>query len=460
MWKLGSLMTTELQFDGCEVLRKLRSGPATNWYLGKQRSLGRTVVIKALSPNVAPESPFAAPLEREAHLLAQLHHDSIIQLYDFVRRPKSMWLVLEFVDGWPLDELKERLQRLSVPAALAVILKLLDALQYVHEHGIIHRDIQPKNITITRSGELKLSNFFLAAEANSPPPPELLEGDSGFAALSYMSPEQVLGESTDPSSDLFSVGVLLYEMVTGIRPFDAEDSRSTAQRIRHEAPQPLTRFLPEPPPILERILLRALQKLPADRFADTKEMRAVIEQALTQYGSPDPKTLIAEALNQAGLHEAQRPPSIRPLTKPLAEHRDPVSSAVRVYSAALAALVCGSAAIHAFAGAPDAPRTTVARSLPLAPKNPALLRVVCSPWANVFVDGQLVAVTPFAEPIPLSAGVHYVRLEHPNARPEQRELRVAAGQRVLLDVHMTLNLPEVPSAEPSASAADAGPPSP
>jgi Protein kinase domain len=129
MWKLRSLMTTELQFDGCEIVRKLRSGPATNWYLGKQRSLGRTVVIKALSPNVAPESPFAAPLEREAHLLAQLQHKGIVQLYDFVRRPKSMWLVLEFVDGWTLDEVRERVQRFSVPAALAVLLKLLDALE-------------------------------------------------------------------------------------------------------------------------------------------------------------------------------------------------------------------------------------------------------------------------------------------------------------------------------------------
>jgi serine/threonine-protein kinase len=364
------------------------------------------------------------------------------------------------VDGWTLDEVRERVQRFSVPAALAVLLKLLDALEYVHEHGVIHRDIQPKNISLTRGGELKLSNFFLAAEANSPPPPELLEGDSGFAALSYMSPEQVLGEPTDPSSDLFSVGVLLYEMVTGIRPFDAEDSRSTAQRIRHEAPQPLTRFLPDPPPILERILLRSLQKLPADRFADTKEMRAVIEQALAQYGSPNAQTLISETLNQAGLHEAVRAPSIRALTQPAAERRDPVSSAARVYGAALLALLSGSGIIHAWAGATDTPRTKVARALPLAPENPALLRVVCSPWANVFVDGQLVTTTPFAEPIPLSPGVHYIRLEHPNARPEQRELHLAAGQRALLDVRMTLNVPEAASAEPSGASRDAGPPSP
>src|SRR5690606_26499864 len=160
---------------------------------------------------------------------------------------------------------------------------------------IVHRDIQPRNIIISSTGELKLINFFLAAEQSAPPPPELIEGDSGFVLPSYMSPEQVLGEATEPSSDLFSVGVLLYELLTGKRPFDAEDSRTTAQRIRHAAPPVLSRWLDNPPPSIERLMNRALAKLPSDRFANALEMRLVVEQSLSEHGELPTREWIAGA---------------------------------------------------------------------------------------------------------------------------------------------------------------------
>jgi serine/threonine-protein kinase len=115
-------MASEPHFDGCELVRKLRSGPATEWYLGEQRALGRKIVIKALSPNLSPDSAFAGPLAREAQLLAQLQHPNIVQLYEFVQRPRGMWLVLEHVDGSTLDELIEARAPLSVPIALAIAL--------------------------------------------------------------------------------------------------------------------------------------------------------------------------------------------------------------------------------------------------------------------------------------------------------------------------------------------------
>lgn len=437
------MKTSEPQFDGCEVVQKLRSGPATDWYLARQRSLGRTVVIKALSPNVSPDSPFAAPLEREARLLGQMQHEHIVRLYDFVRRPNGMWLVLEYVDGWTLEELLHQAGRFTIPVALALTTQLVETLQYVHEQGVVHRDIQPKNLLVTKDGKLKLANFFLAAERSAPPPPELLEGDSGFSAPSYMSPELVLGEMAEPSSDLFSVGVVLYELVTGARPFDASDSRTTAQRIRHEAPPPLSRLLDEKAPVLERILLRALHKLPADRYRDAKELHWVVDQALRSYGEAAPHQWVLDALSNEGLLRAPRVKTPAPAAVQPTAH--PVLRPFAVYAAALVVLMGGNWCIDYFLrGEQREAAATPLYGLPLVPEQAGLLRAVARPWAHVFIDGQHVATTPFAQPIPLAAGLHHLRFEHPHAPAEHREVTITAGQHVFLDVEM-----QIPKALPS-----------
>ncbi len=452
-------MASEPHFDGCEIVRKLRSGPATDWYLGKQRSLGRAVVIKALSPNVLPESPFAGPLAREAKLLAQLQHKNIVQLYEFAQRPKSMWLVLEHVDGASLEELLEASPRLAVPAALAITMQLVATLGYVHSRGVVHRDVHPKNIWVSREGEVKLSNFFLAAEHSTPSPPELLEADSGFESPSYMSPEQLLSEAPDPRSDLFSVGVILYEMITGHRPFDASDTRTTTQRIRHEPPPNISQFAPDTPPSVERVILRALQKLPADRFQDAAEMLVMLEAAWAQYGNPDAREMILDELSAREL--ITRTTVVRQARPVAKEQGSTLLRATGVYSACFALLAAGGALIQGLSERRESVEPTERGVLELAPADAGYLSCLVNPWAHIIVDGQRVATTPFATPIPLRPGTHYVKLEHPNAPVEQRVLDVSPGQRITLEVQMQLP-PAAPEPEPDLMAPpqDAGPPSP
>ncbi len=431
-------MTSDPHFEGCEVVRQLRSGPATVWYLGRQVSLGRPVVIKALSPNVLPDSAFAEPLAREAQVLARLHHPNIVQLYDYVNRDTRMWQVLEFVDGWTLDQVQQELGKFSMQAALAVCLMLCRTLEYVHQQQIVHRDVQPRNIWISTEGEIKLGNFFLAVDQSAGSPAERLETETGFSGPSYMSPEQVLGEPADARSDLFSLGVVLYELLCGKRPFDAEDNRSTSQRIRHEPPTPLSQLLPDLPPAVERIIHRALQKLPADRFADAGEMSRVLEQALSQFGDANPQPIIQEALAGANMVEAQPPPAA---PARIARDLHPVISALRFYAACTVLIVAGSFSVEHFLqgnGKPAEKNTT----LELLPKQGGSLRAVARPWAHVFVDGQQVATTPFATPIPLRPGTHYVRFDHPKAPSEHRTISVHPQQSIFLDVQMRLDLPQ------------------
>lgn len=427
-------MSAEPQFDGYEIVKKVRSEPVTDWYLAKQRSVGRTVVIKALVPHVAPDSPFAAPLRREAQLLASLRHRNIVQLFDFVDRPKASWLVLEHVDGVALDEWLQSKKRLPVPAALAIAIEILDALELVHSQGVVHGDLQPRNILVARSGTVKLDNFFAAAERDDPKAAQLVEGRQGFSPPAYMSPEQVLGETLEPRSDLFTLGSLLFEMVSGKRPFEAEDSRTTAQRVRREAAPVLTRFLPDVKPSVERLINRALSKFPADRFANAAEMRHVAQQCASEYGrEPNTSVLVAEFRGEAGnLHPTRR-------AVPSLVNAAPMGRDVATLVAACAVYFGGVALIEHLPSQDQDSKVVQARGpLPLVPERAANLRVVVTPWAHVYVDGEHVATTPFAHGIPLAAGVHHLRLEHPAAAPEERRVELSPGQTLLLDVDMAL----------------------
>jgi len=441
----------EPSFSGYRIVAKVRSGPITDLYRAEQTELGRLVFIKALGRGILPSSPFAAALEREARLLTELDHPGVIRVLDFVRGDRAMWLVLEHVDGWPLDEVVARKGKLGPHAAVAVGVAVADALAHAHGRGVIHRDVQPHNVLVAKSGAVKLVNFAAAADERLPTAPELLEGSSGFGTPAYMSPEQLLGEPEDARSDLFSLGIVLYEMLTGKRPFDAGDDRPTSQRGRHDSMAPPSRAVPEIAGSLDRAVRHCLAKLPSDRFSTAAELSRTLSTELAAMPAT-PTEIIASELVRIGLvtseggtkKDVARPSLIR--KKPLS-----VGTALRGYLVALALIVAGGAAIE---------RTSIARRgdgaqngagrLELVPSNAAFLRVVVDPWANVVIDGVQVETTPFAHSIPLTPGVHYVRLEHPKAPVERRTVTLEAGETVLLDVKMDLPRQQVVRPETSA----------
>lgn len=453
------------KFEGCEVLEKIRSGPIADLYHAVQQPLGRPVLIKALSSSILPSSPFAASLEREARVLAELHHPNILHVHDFVRRDDRMWLVLEYVDGWTLDVLLASVQKLPPLAAAAVALEIGRALEHAHRHGVVHRDVQPKNVFVSKRGHVKLLNFSVAVDERLPTAPELLDGSASSYGPLYLSPEQILGEAADPRSDLFSLGVVLYEMLAGKRPFEAPDDRTAAQRIRHDAPPPLARSVRGVPPVLERIVQRCLEKMPSDRFEGSDELVLALERVLSEAGVTSAHRAITQALVMSDLTE-EAPRSVMDPSAVRKELAEPPSLgfAAKGLVVCFLAVVAGGAGVQWLAyrqeGASVARRG--ATQLELAPRRPAYLRVVAEPWADVVVDGQRVDTTPFARSIPLSAGTHYVRLEHPNAPTERRTVTLVPGETVLLDVKMRVDRGRSADAGtlPAEPEADAGPVSP
>jgi serine/threonine-protein kinase len=441
-------MSPAPSFDGCQVTATVRTGAVADLYAGVQLSLGRRVFIKALSPSILPSSPFAATLEREAQLLAELDHPNILRIHDFVRKGDRMWLLLEYVDGWSLEELVEQKQRLSPSFLAAVALELARALDHAHQKGIVHRDVRPHNVMVSRQASVKLGHFNVAVNDRLPSLPELLDGTAASERIAFMAPEQILDERPDPRSDLFSLGVTMYRALSGHWPFGDSNEPAT-QQIRHHSPAPLGRLVESIPGSLERTIHRCLQKVATDRFSSAAELSVALGATLEELGERSPRANIVGGLAETNL--ANVAPVAEPQPPSTVVRADPRSRAFRAAivgsSLACAMIVVGGSTIFAVARGSElhAPLRAGSGRLDLVPIGAAHLRVVAEPWAHVVVDGHRVDTTPFARPIPLRAGTHYVRLEHPQAPAERRTIRLVPGETVLLDVKMKVRRSTPPS---------------
>jgi serine/threonine-protein kinase len=426
--------------EGFRILEEIGSGTMSSVYVAVDETLGRRVAIKILRSTIQPTSPFAAVLEREARVLSELGHPNVGLLYAFSKTDTRMYMVLELVDGFSLATLLKKKPTMSPEGVATIGAAVARGLQHAHEQGIVHRDIKPANVLISRRGEVKIFDFGIAQRtggAGAPSPLLLPEDVAAFGTPAYMSPEQILGEGVDARSDVFSLGIVLYQLVSGVRPFDRRDGadeRPAAHRIRRDPPIPLHRRAPDVPVGLERIVMRAIEKLPGDRFQTASALADELEGlAGTGCGlRGDRRTL--RALEYSGLivptaHESAPTPPIR-------RKRDPLRRTL-VGMGVLGGAVVG-AAVFLQSTAPRSEDTAGVLPLELAPANPGFVRVLATPWAEVWVDGQQVETTPFARSIPLRPGIHYLALVHPKAPVERRTVEVVSGETKTFDVVMSV----------------------
>ena len=251
------------------VLSEVGAGGMAVVYKAIQEPLGRLVAIKALKSTIAMDSQFAVRFEREAHFMASLQHENILHVVDFVKDGNSMYIVMEYVQGIDLYDLLELSPVLPAEEAAIVALQIARALDYAHFRGIIHRDIKPANIMLSHQGEVKLMDFGIARDDKLS---DLTETGTGLGTPSYMSPEQILGDKLDFRSDIFSVGIVLYQMVTGQKPFVEDESRTVMQKIRLDRFTPPRKLNPKVPRQLERIMARCMEKMPASRYPSTQAL--------------------------------------------------------------------------------------------------------------------------------------------------------------------------------------------
>jgi eukaryotic-like serine/threonine-protein kinase len=263
-----------------EITRKIGHGGMGVVYLARDNRLDRPVALKMLAPRYISNSHFRERLKREARAAAKLSHPGIATVYSLEELGDALYIVSEYVSGPTLLKLIE-CGPVPVPQLMDIAIQVSRALAAAHEQGIVHRDLKPENVIRTESGSVKILDFWLARfEPNRDLSPEVRITRSGMflGTPAYASPEQLLGSEVDRRTDIFSFGVLLYELATGEHPFGATDSMSTIARILEAEVPDLTHVNSKISRGLNRIIHRCLKKKAADRFDNARDLQAELEQ--------------------------------------------------------------------------------------------------------------------------------------------------------------------------------------
>lgn len=424
----------------CQVLEEIGSGGMATVFRAVQQPLGRTVAIKALKPSIAVDSQFAKRFEREAHFMASLQHENIIHVYDFIKDGGSMYIIMEYVQGVDLFDLLERTPQLPIEVAAIIALHMARALDYAHFRGIVHRDVKPANVMVSRQGEVKLMDFGIARDDTMK---DLTETGTGLGTPSYMSPEQILGDKLDFRSDLFSLGIVLYQMVTGQKPFVEDDSHTVMQKIRLDRYTPPRKLNPSVPRQLEHIMARCMEKMPANRYGSTQALIDDLVEFLATRVPINHNARLVMFLREVGaITDAEADEILEAAGPRGARTRSTDRRLVRHVSAAMGALflaVAGSGGvIQAASGRFDETVDSEVPEMgsPLTPENAGYLQVIVDPWAEVYVDGYRLAITPLARRIPLPPGRHFIKFVNPHYQILDKEIRVRRGEITRIDVQL------------------------
>jgi serine/threonine-protein kinase len=270
------------------VVQRVGSGGMADVYLAEDTQLGRSVAVKLLHRRFAEDREFVERFRREASSAAGLSHPNIVGVFDRGEWDGTSYIAMEYLDGRTLKELIVAEAPLDPVRAIDIAVQILRAARFAHKRGIIHRDLKPHNVMVDAEDRAKVTDFGIARAGAS----DMTQTGSIMGTAQYLSPEQAQGHAVTPQSDLYSIGICLYEMLTGRLPFDGDSAVTIALKQVNEAPIPPGAFNAAVTPELEGVVLHALEKNPANRFADADEFILALERARANIleGSPDQMT--------------------------------------------------------------------------------------------------------------------------------------------------------------------------
>jgi serine/threonine-protein kinase len=266
------------------LLEKVGEGGAAEVYRARDTRLDRSVAVKLLRRQYTYDEASRRRFEVEARAAARLSHPNIVDVYDFGEAADgAMYLAMRFIEGRTLKELIARRGRLTPAEAIGIARQACAALQAAHTQGLIHRDVKPQNIMVDARGIAHLTDFGVVKALSGP---ALTQSGMTFGTAAYLSPEQATGEQVGPASDIYALGCVLYEMLSGDPPFTGDNPAVVAYKQVWEEPAPLHNVAPEVPPSLESIVMRCLQKDPARRYPSADALAADLDRLSVSYNQP------------------------------------------------------------------------------------------------------------------------------------------------------------------------------
>ncbi len=407
----------------CRIEEKIGEGGCGQVYRGVDLMLDRPVAIKVLHAALAERSDVTRRFRSEAHTLARLSHPNVATLYAFHREGDAYLMVMEYVEG---ETLEARLQRggpMSVGSAIPLLLQAFDGIHHAHQHGVVHRDLKSSNLMVNAAGGVKVMDFGVARAAGFD---GQTQADQPIGTPEYMSPEQVRGEEIDARSDVYSLGVLIFKLLSGALPITGPSPFEVMRAQVERAPRSLREVVPDVPESIERAVARALRKDPAERFESVEALGAELERSL------DGVAVNTTAPREAAAPPRSSPPDLEPTAViPVPRPRWRGGARRAMSAAALAALCLGVGwhgdrsaaralataapvedpfvAVRAVAAAPPPAWTQLASSEPVAAAAPARVVEVEVEVAPVVEEVVDVAPAPGAlpesdRPVPAAPG--------------------------------------------------------
>src|SRR3984893_11469732 len=272
---MPDLMMGALIDDRYKVVSRLGAGGMADVYLAEDQQLGRKVALKLLHRRFAEDPGFVERFRREAQAAAGLQHPNVVSVYDRGSYDGTYYIAMEYLPGRTLKQVIRQEAPVDPIRAIDITIQILKAARFAHRRGVIHRDLKPHNVMLDEADHAKVTDFGIARAGAS----DMTETGSIMGTAHYLSPEQAQGHPVNASSDLYAVGVVLYELLTGKVPFDGESPVTIALKHVSEAPAPLLHLNPGIPPELEHVVMWALNKNPGDRPQDADQLILALEQA-------------------------------------------------------------------------------------------------------------------------------------------------------------------------------------
>ncbi len=407
------------------VLETIQEGMAAVTYKAHDRVLDRTVLLKVLHARLAADTDLVQRFRREALLQARLKHPSIVTVYDFGTED-DFYIASEFIEGRTLEALLKEKGRLTLAELVPILRRVVRALAYAHGQGVVHRDLKPANIMVSDSGEVKLTDFGLACARDLG---DLTQEGCVIGTPSYMSPEQARGLKVDASTDIFALGIIIYQALSGANPFAAATCADALSRVLNHLPRPLSEVATGLPPGLSEFVERMLAKSAVERPGSTEELvRLFSAPATTARQVRRRRRAVLAAVLAPAIMAAVVVPLVlvhahRPSERPRAVEAawNPVLDTSQTTTSVLP-----SAGIPVPEPSLDTPRTAADTAPPVSgtgiPESSApqalpeecRLRLVVTPWAYVAIDGRMLGTTPLTSEPVLSPGRHVITLRHPN----------------------------------------------